>query len=247
MLINHHNLHVEVDGLKNGPVVILLHHGLGSVKAWRRQVPALVEAGYRVVTYDRWGYGESDSRPSLDVPIFAPDLADLVSLTDQLQVQRASLIGHSDGGTIALYLASQQPERVSCLVTVAAHIYVEPKTESGILDLRRMFETNEHFRLGLESIHGEKFQTVFYNWFDGWYRSSNLDWDMRPKLRQISCPTLIVQGSEDEHATPQHAKDIAGSIQGAQLWLLSGANHMLPQEYPSEFNSAVLRFLKNQS
>ena len=58
----------------------------------------------------------------------------------------------------------------------------------------------------------------------------NSSWDMRPILRQIGCPTLVVQGEADEHATPQHARDIADGIPGAELWLVPGAGHMLPQE-----------------
>lgn len=244
MLVNRHNLYVECNGPENGPVVVLLHHGLGSVKAWQGQIPILVDAGYRVVAYDRWGYGRSDVRPELDLPTFTTDLEDLRSLLSQLEIQRAALVGHSDGGTIALYFAAQHPNLVSCLVTVAAHIYVEPKMGSGILGIEQAFETDERFRMGMEYAHGEKFETVFHNWFDGWHRIESLTWDMRPILTQINCPTLIVQGEEDEHATPQHAKDIVEAVTGAELWLLPGAGHMLPQENVDLFNTRLLQFLE---
>jgi len=247
MLLNGHNLYIEQNGPKNGPVVVLLHHGLGSVRAWREQVPALVEAGYRVVTYDRWGYGGSDARPGLDVPSFTDDVEDLHGMLDQLKIPIAALVGHSDGGTIALYFAIQQPKRVSCLVTVAAHIYVEHKMEPGILEIRQAFGTDERFRKSMQSIHGEKFEKVFYNWFEGWYQIGSLDWDMRPGIAQISCPALVVQGTEDEHGTPQHAMDLAGSIPEAELWLLPQAKHMLPQENYAEFNPKILRFLHDHA
>jgi pimeloyl-ACP methyl ester carboxylesterase len=243
MVINGRNLYVESNGPENGPVVVLLHHGLGSARAWRGQIQALGKAGYRVVAYDRWGYGGSDVRSGLDLPTFTTDLDDLRLLLEQLGIQRAALVGHSDGGTMTLYFAAQQPDRVSCLVTVAAHIYVEPKMEPGILGIRQTFEQDERFREGLRRAHGEKYESVFHNWFDGWYCPEYLDWDMRPVLRQIRCPALIVQGEEDEHATPQHAKDIAGAIPGAELWLVEGARHMLPQENAEEFNSRLLQFL----
>lgn len=245
LLSNGHNLYIEQTGPEKGPVVVLLHHGLGSVRAWRGQVPALAEAGYRVLAYDRWGYGGSDARPGLELPSFITDLADLHSLLDQLGIQRASLIGHSDGGTIALYYAAQQPERVSCLVTMAAHIYVETKMEPGILGIQQSFETDERFRKGMQYAHGEKYEAVFHHWFDGWHRMESLSWDMRPVLGQIRCPALIVQGEQDEHATPQHARDIAGSLPGADLWLIPGARHMLPQENTVEFNAKIIRFLKD--
>jgi len=243
MLINGHNLHVEKNGPEDGRVVLLLHHGLGSVRAWRRQVPALAHAGYRVIAYDRWGYGASDARPGLDLPAFTTDLEDLQTLLDQLKVQAAALVGHSDGGTIALYYASQQPGRVSCLVTVAAHIYLERKMEPAFLELRQSFEQDEIFRKGMRSVHGSKDRSVFYNWFDGWHREEFLAWDMRPALRNIHCPVMIVQGEADEHASPQHAHDIASAIDGAELYLVPGARHMLPQENYADFNPRLLDFL----
>jgi len=72
-------------------------------------------------------------------------------------------------------------------------------------------------------------------------------WDMRHVLAQISCPTLVVQGEEDEHATPQHAKDIAGSIPDSELWIIPGAKHMLPLENADEFNPRLIQFLKHHA
>jgi len=247
MLINNHQLHVEVHGSDEDPVVIFLHHGLGSTRAWRAQVPAFVEAGYRVVVYDRWGYGQSDPRPYLDVPYFETDIADLQQVLETCNVQRATLVGHSDGGTLALYFATRYSERVSNLVTVAAHIYLEPKMEPGILGIKGGFEHDERFRKGMQFAHGEKFESVFRNWFDGWHKPEALDWDMRPLLPEISCPALIIQGEDDEHATPQHAIDIAAGIPGAELWLELDTGHMLPQDVSDEFNRKVIEFLKRKT
>ncbi len=247
ILVNGHNLYAEHHGPDNGPAVVLLHHGLGSVRAWKGQVPALVEAGYRVVVYDRWGYGESEARPALDLPTFLTDQSDLQALLEHFGIQRTALVGHSDGGTIGLYYAAHQPEHVRCLVAVAAHIYVEPNMESGILGVRDAFETDERFRMGMQYAHGDKYESVFYNWFDGWHRAESLAWDMRPLLGQINCPALIVQGEADEHATPQHAMDLTRSIPGADLWLVPHARHMLPQENVAEFNLGLLMFLNKHN
>lgn len=247
MLINGHNLYVEQFGPETGPEVVLLHHGLGSVKAWRGQIPALVEHGYHVTAYDRWGYGGSDERSGLDLPTFAADVNDLHGLLNSSGIKRATLVGHSDGGTIALYFAAQYPELVSCLVIVAAHIYIERKMEAGILGISQSFKTDGRFRKSLLSIHGAKYESVFHNWFDGWHRMDNIPWDMRPTIRQINCPALIIQGTEDEHATAQHAKDIAKEIPGADICIIQGAGHMLPQENFELFNPILLQFLKSNA
>jgi pimeloyl-ACP methyl ester carboxylesterase len=244
MLINQHNLNVEQFGPENGPDVVLLHHGLGSVKAWREQIPTLLDAGYRVTAYDRWGYGGSDTRPGLDLPTFTADVDDLHEMLKQLRVRRAALVGHSDGGTIALYYAAKYPNQVTRVVSIAAHIYVEPKMESGILGVQRAFESDEHFRTGLRYAHGSKYEAVFHNWFDGWFRIDSLSWDLRPIIKQIRCPVLVVQGEEDEHATPQHAENIADAIPRAELWLIPKTGHMLPQEAANIFNPRLRQFLE---
>lgn len=244
MLTNNHHIHIETHGPTDGLPLVLLHHGLGSTRAWRKQVPVLAEAGYHVLVYDRWGYGQSDARPHLAIPSFEDDLADLQAVLAAYHGTRIALIGHSDGGTIALYYAARYPQKVNALVTIAAHIYLEPKMEPDILSTQEAFESNERFRRGMRREHGEKYEAVFYNWFDGWHTPQALDWDMRPLLSQITCPTLVIQGEEDQHATPQHARDIAESIPDSELWLVPDAQHMLPQDLPEIFNARLLAFLR---
>jgi len=245
--IHGHSLNVEVHGHQEAPAVVLLHHGLGSTKAWKAQIQPLVAHGYQVIAYDRWGYGASDPRSHLSMPHFTEDLADLKALLDYFALKQVSLIGHSDGGTIALDYAAQQPERVSAMVVVAAHIFVEPRMLVGIESIRQAYEQDERFRIGLPRVHGERAEQVFWGWYHGWLKPEHLHWDMRPLLGQIRCPVLVVQGMEDEHATPQHARDLAQAIPHAALWLVEGAGHMLPQDIPEAFNRKAIEFLVKHS
>jgi len=129
-LINGHHIYVETHGPAIGPPVVLLHHGLGAVRSWKGQMLVLAKAGLRVVAYDRWGHGKSDPRLTYAMPFFKEDLADLECLLNELGIPEATLIGHSDGGKIAMYFAAASPQRVTCLVIVAAHIYIETKSLS---------------------------------------------------------------------------------------------------------------------
>jgi pimeloyl-ACP methyl ester carboxylesterase len=242
--VNGRNLYVEFYGQAQNPAILFLHHGLGACNSWQAQVQVFAQAGYYVIVYDRWGYGKSDARNSLISPDFKEDQADLAGLIEALKVQRMALIGHSDGGTLALHYTANHPEMVACLITIAAHIYVEPIMKPGILKVRQSYYQNVWFQDGLKRLHGDKTSLVFSNWYDGWLRLDNLDWDMRPIICHISCPTLVIQGEGDEHATIQHARDIAKAIPGAELWLEPGATHMLPQDLPLVFNQRALDFLK---
>ncbi len=242
--INGRRLYVEIYGQDETPPVVLLHHGLGSTRAWQAQVPTLVEAGFRLVVYDRWGYGLSDSRPVMLEPSFNEDIQDLLALLDLLGIEQAALVGHSDGGTISLKFAALYPQRVCCLVSVAAHVYVEPKMIPGILGIRTAF-VEGGLRAGLFRLHGDKVDQVFTNWFEGWTDPLNQAWDIRTLLAQISCPILVVQGDADEHATPTHAQMLAAAIQGAELWIVPGVGHMLPQDEPQIFNKRLSQFLRS--
>jgi len=245
MKVNGRNLHIERYGSQDHPLVILLHHGLGSTYSWRTLIPKLVAAGWQCLAYDRWGYGMSDLRPGLSVPNFPDDIADLECLQSALGCDQVSLIGHSDGGTIALYYAALNPKRVSSLITVAAHIYIEPKMEAGLESIVNSYLRDHRFRKGLQRLHGDKTDSVFYNWYNGWRQPENHTWEMRPLLLDIVCPALVIQGTHDEHATPQHACAIAAAIPGAQLWLVPDARHLIPQELSEEFNQHVIEFLES--
>ncbi len=242
--VNGRNLYVELYGQAQNPAVIFLHQGLGATASWQLQVQPFAQAGYFIVIYDRWGYGKSDWRNSLITPDFKEDMADLAGLIDALAIPRLALIGHSDGGTLALHFAAGHPETVACLVTVAAHVYAEDTMKPGILKIYQSFYQNAWFQDGLRRLHGDKTSQVLSNWYNGWLRLENVDWDIRPIIHQISCPTLVIQGEEDEHASTQHARDIAAAIPGAKLWLEPGAGHMVPQDFPDIFNLKVLEFLK---
>ena len=241
--INGHLISVEIDGPRDGPAVVLLHHGLGAARSWKEQIPVLAAAGYRAVAYDRWGHGKSAPREIWSMPYFKEDLADLQAILDNLGVDQATLIGHSDGGKIAMYYAVNNPHRVTSLVIVSAHIYIEPKMSQGIQSVKCDFEQGSKFQEKMQRVHGDKTDALFWGWFNGWNNSEIQGWDMRPVITQIACPCLVAQGLEDEHATPQHARDMAAAIPDAELWLVPGAGHMLPQDFSEEFNQRMLKFL----
>ncbi|UCF28446.1 MAG: alpha/beta hydrolase [Chloroflexota bacterium] len=241
--INRHSLCIETIGPDDGPVVIFLHHGLGAIHSWKGQISAFSQAGYQVITYDRWGHGKSAPRENYAMPYFEPDLADLEAILSEYNHRQVAFIGHSDGANIAMLYTLAHPKQVTCLVVVAAHIYIEPKMISGIQSVRKSFENDQRFRSGMQRVHGENTEPVFWGWFNGWTNPAIEDWDMRAEIKRISSPTLVVQGIEDEHASHQHARDLADSIPGAELWLVPGAGHMLPQQMPDNFNSRLLQYL----
>lgn len=237
---------IKTAGPADGPAVVFLHHGLGAIRSWKGQLDFFSTAGCQVLVYDRWGHGKSAPRDHWSMPNFEQDLADLEVILERLGYQQVSLVGHSDGGNIAMQYAAIHPRQVTCLVTVAAHIYIEQKMTLGIQGVKQRFEQDRRFKDQMHRVHGCNSEPLFWGWYNGWSNPAISDWDMYPVLSQISCPTLVIQGIEDEHASPQHARVIVDSIPAAELWLVPGAGHMLPQDHPDVFNQRILQFLRQK-
>jgi pimeloyl-ACP methyl ester carboxylesterase len=112
---NNVNLHVLTDGPANGPSVVLLHGFPEFHYGWRKQIPALVEAGFRVIVPDQRGYNLSDKPKGVaayDVNTLANDI---VGLCDHFGIQKARLVGHDWGGLVAWTVALNHPKRLEKL------------------------------------------------------------------------------------------------------------------------------------
>ena len=241
-----HSLYWERHGPGAAPALVLLHEGLGSTHSWVRQVPAWAGAGWQVVAYDRWGYGQSDRRPDWPTDFLARDADEAVELLNALGLETVRLIGHSDGGTLALMLAAAHPQRVAGMVLVAAHIERETRTQAGLHRLRRAAQAGSLDSL-MQQHHGEKGRELAEAWIDRWLDPAMEDLSLASSLKDIRCPTLVIQGELDEHASRQHAQRIADGIALSELWLIPGVGHMPTREAPDLFNGRVLGFLGSPS
>lgn len=244
--IHDHQLYWERYGEPSDPLILMLHHGLGSMRSWRRQIPAFVQEHWQVLLYDRWGYGRSDERPSFQDGYLLDDTEEAFLLLDTLGIEELTLLGHSDGGTIALLMASQQPQRINAIVVVAAHIYFEPPMADG-LDLIAQSVSDPKVLAGLKREHGERALRLVDAWLEHWRSTDPASLSMHHLLAKITCPALVIQGELDEHATSQHAVDIAEAVQNGDLWLIPNVRHMPPSEIPVLFNQRVLEFLDKTS
>jgi pimeloyl-ACP methyl ester carboxylesterase len=243
--IKGHQLYWEIYGAESGANIVLLHHGLGSIRSWKKQIPTLVKKGYNVLVYDRWGYGRSDPRPAFEAYFLHHDAEEAIVLLESLGIHQASFIGHSDGGSIAIILAARFPETAQSLILVAAHIYVEPKMENG-LRLIKMASQRPPFSTALEREHSTRAQILVQSWLNCWIQHGPQTLDLVNELQAVKCPTFVIQGENDEHATPQHAEDIAAGISKATLWIIPNVGHMPVQEVSNEFNQRMVQFLDEQ-
>lgn len=238
--------HVEHDGARiwyaaygAGPSVILLHGGLGHSGNWGYQVPALVGAGRRVVLIDSRGHGRStrDARPYT----YERMASDVLAVMDALDIDRAALVGWSDGACVSLILAMQRPERVAGVFFFACNMDPSGTKEVEFTPiLRRCFGRHAEDYAALSATPDQ---------FDAFSDAVAAMMKTQPDyaagdLARIRVPVAVVQSEHDEFIKPEHAEYLARSIPGAELIVLRGVSHFAPLQRPAQFNGVVEEFLR---
>jgi pimeloyl-ACP methyl ester carboxylesterase len=203
------------------PTLVFLHEGLGCIGMWKEFPEQLVAStGCQALVYDREGYGGSDRLREVRAANYLHRAAfeELPAVLETCGVTVPLLIGHSDGGSIALLYASRFP--VLALVTEAAHIFVEGEFAlGGIRKILRLWDMGQVEPL-LVKYHGDKARDVFFAWADTWLAPWFRDWSIEEYLSDISCPALLIQGNNDEYATNDHLKIISARLAGKTETLL---------------------------
>ena len=221
-----------------GPAVILLHGGLGHSGNWGYQVPALVSAGYRTVVIDSRGHGRStrDARPfSYQLLAF-----DVLAVMDALGLDRAALVGWSDGACAALVLAAQAPARAAGVLFFGCNMDPSGTKELEFTPiLQRCIGRHQQDYAELSATPDQ---------FDAFADAVSQMQQTEPNfsaddLARIRVPVTIVQSEHDEFIKREHAEYLARTIPGAQFVLLPGVSHFAPLQRPALFNQAVLAFL----
>lgn len=260
-------LHYEDHGA--GKPVVLIHGWPLSGRSWEKQVPALIDAGHRVITYDRRGFGDS-SKPifGYDYDTFAEDLH---SLMTELDLRDVTLVGFSmGGGEVARYVGTYGSERVSKAVFMAAIPPFLLKTADNSTGVEAaVFEGIKQAIAADRPAFLSKFFADFYNVDE--LRGSRisdevvrLSWniaataspkgtlecvsawltDFRNDLQRFNIPTLVVHGDSDR-IVPLAASGVPAqkAIRGSQIFVVKGGPHGLNWTHADEVNRELVKFV----
>lgn len=262
-------IHLHYEDYGSGKPVLLIHGWPLSGRSWEAQIPALVNAGHRVIAYDRRGFGAS-SQPwsGYDYDTFT---ADLHSLIIQLDLKEVTLVGFSmGGGEVARYIGTHGNARISKAVFAGAvppYLYKSADNPEGGLDdaTVKQFQggvtgdrmafldgfTQAFFSAG-GKLRVSEAQRVYARDIAAFASpKGTLDCiaafsytDFRADLAKIKVPTLVIHGDSDgivpvEVSGARTHRAIAGSV----LKIVKGAPHGFNASHPAEFNDALLEFL----
>src|SRR5215211_6755440 len=226
--------HVEHDGARiwyaaygSGLPVILLHGGLGHSGNWGYQVPALVKRGYRAVLIDSRGHGRStrDARP-YTYELLASDVS---AVMDVLALEKAALVGWSDGACSALILAAQDPTRVAGVFFFACNMDPSGTKEFEFGPIvQRCFNRHVKDYAQLSATPDQ---------FDQFSEAVGLMQRTQPNysaddLGKIRVPVTIAHSEYDEFIKREHAEYLSRNIPNAEFVYLPGVSHFAPLQRP---------------
>jgi non-heme chloroperoxidase len=262
-------IHYEDHG--TGQPVVLIHGYPLSGRAWDKQAPVLLEAGYRVITYDRRGFGQSSQPASgYDYDTFA---ADLNTLLEHLDLRDVVLAGHSMGtGEVTRYLGRYGSARVAKGVLVAPippYLLQAGDNPDGVP--QSLFDGFAEAARADTPAWMKGFLGNFYNIAtlrgtlvsdEAFQASWNLavtasataavacigTWttDFRDDLPEIDVPILVIQGDADQVLPlDKTGKKLPGLIKDVQLVVIEGGPHAIPWTHADEVNTALLDFIRN--
>ena len=256
-----HEAHVTVPGARifyrdsggNGAPVILLHAATGSSRVWEYQIPAFTAAGYRVIAFDRRGWGQTEINPAEPQPGTAAD--DLLQLLDQLHLDRVHVIGTAAGGFVALDFVLSYPRRVRSLVVANSIGGVQ---DADYLELGRRIRPPEFDKLPPDFRElGPSYRASNAAGAERWMALEKISRPPGPTipaqplrnhitfamLENIAAPTLLVTGDADLYAPPPILPLFTARIKGSEAFVIPEAGHSAYWEQPEAFNGAVLKFL----
>ncbi len=236
------------------PIVLL--HGLGGDRLlWNAVIPILART-HRVLAPDLRGHGRS---PAPVGAKYSPDefVADLLHLLDTHGIDAAHWVGLSAGGFLALRLALDHPERTRSLTMVSSAAYLDHHSRAV---LERWWSTAAED--GREALAVRLLKDLYYpDWVEAhlevvdqmhdevgtrsygpaaaWGKQL-VGFDERNRIAGLRCPTLIVQGMDDQVVDPSHGRILRQSIPGATIRILAQTGHLVPVERPVELAEAIL-------
>jgi pimeloyl-ACP methyl ester carboxylesterase len=233
------------DGLER-TTLIFLHEGLGCTEMWRDFPQALCDAvRCRGIVYDRTSYGRSSPWPADPGVRYMEIEADevLPKLLTALAIEDCVLVGHSDGGTIALNYAARDPEPLRAVVTLAAHAVTEPFNLASIVKARETFASGD-LRQRLARYHGDNVDRAFHLWSNAWLAPGFEPMDADGRLPGVQVPVQAIQGEDDEYGTEIQLGIIAGKVGGyCETRLIPDCGHSPHLQQPAIVLSEIARFI----
>ena len=236
-------IYYEIHGQETGKEpIVLLHHGMGCTKIWKEIYPDLAYSGYRIIFYDRRGFGESEKGPDFmdfyKSDRYRPESVDeLDALLDFLGIHRFHGIGQCEGGVVALDYAAAFPGRVLTITTSSTQCYsIAPMFEENAHMFPKPFrELEPELQAKLTEWHGPGAEGFFdqFRLFGGAYGKDVFD--LRPVLPSVTCPSLVLYPDRSALFKVEQGVAMYRGLPRGELAVLPACGHNTYQYRPREY------------
>lgn len=246
--VNNRKVYYEVYG--EGETVILLHHGFGCIKIWKNIFPRLVLAGYRVVMYDRRGFGRSESGGDFwefwESDRCRPDSAEeLRAVKETLGIGRCHVVGQCEGGVVGVDYTVKYPEDVETLTVASTQCYSEvTMIELNAAKFPKKFaELEDDLKAKMVEWQGDNAEIAYdhYTAFGGEYGKEYFD--LRPILPRITCPTLVLYPDRSAIFDVEQAIGFYRHLPRGELSVFPKCGHNTYEQRPDDYAKTLLDFL----
>ncbi len=224
---------------------VLLIHGFGGAPEsdFGAQLPALLRH-FRVIAPHLHGYGRSTHRMSYKLSFYRDDANDLTTLLDSLNIDKALVLGFSDGGIIGLLLAALYPKRVSALAVMGAQPTINARNVAAIRHWLIETPLQEDWQKELAKLHGDPYWRALPRMYVEGQEQLVANGGViitEEELASIRCPALIMHGVRDRIVPVDYAHTICERIPNAQI-LLFDAGHAAHLRFEKEYTAAIIEF-----
>lgn len=232
---------------EQAPTLVFLHEGLGCVALWRDFPERLAQAtGWGVLVYSRYGYGGS-APCALPRPVsYMHDeaLSVLPELLAAAGVREHALVGHSDGGSIALiHAGGARRPGLRGVAVMAPHVFIEDISVRSIAAIGEQFHASD-LPDRLRRHHGDNLDCAFWGWQQAWTSPPFHDWNIESYLPRIAVPVLAIQGENDEYGTMRQIDAIVAQAGGgAEAVKLADCGHSPQRDQPDAVLQRLAAFI----
>ncbi len=246
--VNGLQVYYEVHG--EGEVIVLLHHGFGSAKIWRSLYPQFVSHGFRVVMYDRRGYGRSEGGDTFqefyESDRYRPEsVEELRALKERLGIGQCHVVGQCEGGVIGVDYSVKYPGEVMTLTAASTQCYSEvPMTELNAAKLVSKFtDLQPQLQAKVVDWHGRDAQNRYdqFTKYGGAYGTGFFD--LRPVLSLVPCPTLVLYPDRSSIFDVEQSVAFYRHLPRGELAVFPRCGHNTYEQRPEDYTRTVLDFI----
>lgn len=248
--INELDTYYDVSG--EGDTVILLHNGFSCSKMWKDIAPRLVTSGFRVLVFDRRGYGQSEGGIDFESHYVGPDFRDaavncMAYLVDHLGLEAFHIVGQCEGGVVGVDYALRYPDKVRTLTAASTLCFSDITLEA--FNRLKFPPTYNDLSPGIQKKyvdwHGPDRAEAFYalcSRYGGSYGRGLFD--LRPELQRVACPTLVMYPDRGHFFEVEQGVAFYRNLSKGELAIFPKCGHNIFEHYPDLYAQTAVAFIE---